>query len=287
LLKQYGKNMIYKELSVPKPYCSIIECIWIYENSENKNVDSKHFWIPNGTFDIVFNLGSPYIRVDIKDPNKVSIVNQDSLIGQMKIASRIELGMVQKTIGIRFKPYGLYACLGLSCDELTEKTVSLNDLSIPRLNNCWKLLKNALDEVEIKNVLLSIFEIRYNIDSSVCDAVEKILKSKGNLSVKELVKNYGISQRSLELKFQKFIGLTPKELLKIYRLNNFLVRFSSHPSEKLTSLAYEIGYYDQAHLNHDFLNTTGLAPKTFMKKQSNLLTINKYSMERRFSEFYF
>jgi AraC-like DNA-binding protein len=84
--------------------------------------------------------------------------------------------------------------------------------------------------------------------------------SCGSLSVKQLTDNIGISQRQLSRKFQQYVGLSPKEYLRVSRFLGSLQHLKKHPAQSLTEIAYESGYYDQAHFIRDYRAYTGHTP---------------------------
>ena len=59
------------------------------------------------------------------------------------------------------------------------------------------------------------------------------------------------------------IGLSPKQLSKVIRLQATLKILSTQNAENLTTIAYECNYYDQAHFIKDFKEFTGMSPKQF------------------------
>lgn len=80
----------------------------------------------------------------------------------------------------------------------------------------------------------------------------------GSISMKQLANTLNASERTLERKFRDTIGLSPKHFAGVIRLRYFLKAI--HNKNSLTSLAYECGYHDQAHLIREFKKTVGLSP---------------------------
>jgi transcriptional regulator GlxA family with amidase domain len=70
----------------------------------------------------------------------------------------------------------------------------------------------------------------------------RIAESKGQLSVEELAEQLGTNRRQLERKFSSTIGLSPKQLAKIIRLQVTIKMLDQKQFPNLTTLAYENGY---------------------------------------------
>lgn len=64
-------------------------------------------------------------------------------------------------------------------------------------------------------------------------------------------------------KFSSAIGLSPKQLSKTIRLQAILKTLLTKEVTSLTNLAYENGYFDQAHFIKDFKEFTELTLKEF------------------------
>jgi AraC-like DNA-binding protein len=98
-------------------------------------------------------------------------------------------------------------------------------------------------------------------------ALSRILDGRGRVPVREIAEEVGWSHRHLIAKFREQIGLPPKALSRIVRFNHLLQRLrTSSDQVRWVELAYECGYYDQAHLNRDFREFAGTTPSDFMRR---------------------
>ena len=61
------------------------------------------------------------------------------------------------------------------------------------------------------------------------------------------------------------MGMSPKYFNCVVRFNSFLQSCQAQPATPLTSLAHECGYYDQAHLIHEFKRFTGETPSEYLE----------------------
>ena len=100
-------------------------------------------------------------------------------------------------------------------------------------------------------------------EQRIAQAVATIKTANGNTGMKALAQSLCISQDALEKRFRRAVGATPKQFAAIVRFRHLI---SAHPAApSLTDLAYEAGYFDQAHFIKDFRSFTGQAPHDFFK----------------------
>jgi AraC-like DNA-binding protein len=83
------------------------------------------------------------------------------------------------------------------------------------------------------------------------------------LTIDQLAVQQSTSRRQLERRFANTVGLSPKQLAKIIRLQHTLKNLEQKQFNNLASLAVENGYFDQAHFIKDFKEFTGITPKQF------------------------
>lgn len=63
--------------------------------------------------------------------------------------------------------------------------------------------------------------------------------------------------------FTEYVGLTPKEYLRIYRFHATLLALREHPEHTtMMQLAWDNGYYDLKHMNADFRDICAHMPKS-------------------------
>jgi transcriptional regulator GlxA family with amidase domain len=115
----------------------------------------------------------------------------------------------------------------------------------------------------IESFLLDKLKTEKAYDELAKTSVELLLKSKGQVTIEALAGQMQTSRRQLERRFSTVIGLSPKQLSKIIRLQATLKMMEQKQFTSLTALAYENGYFDQAHFIKDFKEFTGLSPKQF------------------------
>jgi transcriptional regulator GlxA family with amidase domain len=86
-----------------------------------------------------------------------------------------------------------------------------------------------------------------------------LVRSRGRTSVDALAAGAGVSARHVERVFRDEVGLSPKRLARVVRLQEVLRRLGAAP-DRWVDVALDCGYADQAHLSRDFRELTGESP---------------------------
>lgn len=98
-------------------------------------------------------------------------------------------------------------------------------------------------------------------DVTLACFVNALYEAKGQVSIAALILKHNISLRTLERQFKQNIGIPPKELSNIIRFQSTLKKLKTNAKkESLLRVAYEMGYYDHAHLTNEFKKYAGLNP---------------------------
>lgn len=177
---------------------------------------------------------------------------------------RSDLGGLGKVSGVsaRLTPWGLNVFSRGIVRECAEKRVDCRDIfpkyAVEAIEEKLSIKKTASERVQcVEQFLLSILNRNYE-DLLIQTACKELDRSSGNYPIATLAKTLGLSERSLERRFQIHVGTTPKKYARIVRLRSTIFQ-----REKLSSwaeVAYVAGYYDQSHMINDFQDLYGMPP---------------------------
>lgn len=85
-------------------------------------------------------------------------------------------------------------------------------------------------------------------------------KNGGMLVVKDLCEIFNLTTRKLQRMLKDETGMSPKELLNIYRINYALDLLSSKNDSSLAAVSQMCGFYDQAHFIREVKSRIGFTP---------------------------
>jgi len=151
----------------------------------------------------------------------------------------------------------LHHLFGLTCalGELVD------DEDVARTSSRIAGATNDAERVAIVEQFLLAHHRPSNPDLVVSGALRAICTAAGAVRVRAIARDLQVSQGTLERRFRRVVGASPKQFASIIRLRHAVDL--SRQSASLTTLALDAGYYDQAHFIRDFRAITGAAPGQF------------------------
>jgi AraC-like DNA-binding protein len=88
-------------------------------------------------------------------------------------------------------------------------------------------------------------------------------QTAGLTQVEELAASAGLGVRSLQQLFSDYLGVSPKWVIRRFRLHEAADRLAAGEAPDLAALALSLGYFDQAHFTSDFRKLVGQPPAQY------------------------
>jgi AraC-like DNA-binding protein len=241
-----------------------VKCFWTLEDGASDTPQRQRV-VPDGCMEMIFHYGDLYKQY-FEDGSSV-IQPRCFIFGQITSFIEIEPTGVSGIVSARFLPDGVSPFLDIRVSDLEDKAVSLEELFGEKGKLLEEKVLMATGNTErirlIEEFLLFLLGNPNTIDTLTKACVDEIVQSQGQIGVIELADKMNVHRRSIERKFTSAIGMSPKQLSRVVRLQATLKMLQQQNFTSLTSLAYENGYYDQAHFIKDFKEFTGMSPKLF------------------------
>jgi AraC-like DNA-binding protein len=96
------------------------------------------------------------------------------------------------------------------------------------------------------------------------EVVAEMLVADRRLGVADFARRHAVSPRTLQRLFRDYVGVTPKWVLKRYRVHEAAERLASREAEDAAWLAADLGYSDQPHFIRDFTAQVGCSPNAYL-----------------------
>jgi len=174
-------------------------------------------------------------------------------------------------VAVELTPLGAPAVFGLPGGELAGQVVDLGDLLGARSRE----LSERLREIEgwperfavLDEVLLRGLSERYLAPGTIMHAWDRLVHAGGSLDVETLASDVGWSRRHLTERLRHEIGLPPRQVNRVLRFERSCGLLRRAPTRSLTEIALDAGYFDHAHLTHEWQRLAGCTPSTWLREE--------------------
>ncbi|HEY9259849.1 helix-turn-helix domain-containing protein [Chitinophaga sp.] len=241
-----------------KPY---VQRYWVF--STDQDMTNQTFF-PSGFIDFAVNISNGSASTIINgrpiDMPKVEV------LGQLTKPTRLSVTKGTEVLIARIFPYANALFFPNPIAEFTNDSVDLEGVLGKESSEFYDKLIHAgtLEQKvrELDQFLIQRLRKSKKLDNKVT-LLERIcghIEAEGELfNMKFLADKYGFSERYIQQLFLDHVGLTPRSFFHIQRFNRSLELV--HTAEvSLTAIAYDCGYFDQAHFIKEFKKFTGLTP---------------------------
>jgi len=278
--------MNYREFQPSPALRGTVECLWtLSSDGKSKSAVAERI-VPDGCVELVLNFGDLFTR---RRPHQASEYQPRSLVvGQMDTCVQIQPTGAVDLLGVRFHPAGAFPFFHIPLNEFTGLALDLATISkqfegeiATRL--CG--LKSTGERIAaIERILLARRNDAPGPEAAVVQSVRAMLATYGLVRIAALESRFGMSSRQLERKFHRFVGVSPKLLCRIFRFQTVFKAQEQGSPSTWALVALACGYYDQAHLVHEFKQFAGTTPATLFSEEAALTF--RFTRKNRVSNFY-
>lgn len=261
--------MRYNEIRPTAPLRPFVECFWKLQGDGSVETSPAERILPDGCVEVILNFGDGFLQ-HFEDERKLQPRN--FLVGQMTGPILISPCGAVELLGIRFQPGGTRPFVDVPAHEVTDRVVDLGGLSGKLEHGLLRACADArtlAEKVAAADAFLVSRLVERKYDSQLLALAATIIDRRGLVSVEQLASDAGVSNRQLERRFHREIGIGPKLLARIVRFQQ-VFRAVEQCNAAWADVAVECGYYDQAHLIRDFNQFAQQTPAVLFASQSPL-----------------
>lgn len=240
--------MEYRELAAPPE--SPIDRIWCARGEGGP----RETILPDGRYEIIFNLGDVVLQDGAPQPRALLAAEPRRAV-TIAPAGRVEF------IGIGLRDGRAAAAIGAPLREVRDRMLDLRDLHGGRADALHTRLGELATFEERAALLLAVFGTA-SPDPLAEHAARAIRSRGGRVSISRLASACGVTVRTLARAFERSIGITPKTLARVQRIN--CAAAALRDGVDASTAALDAGFFDQPHLVNEFRSLAGLSPSRWL-----------------------
>jgi AraC-like DNA-binding protein len=173
-----------------------------------------------------------------------------------------------RVFGIKFRPGGFRPFFGRPVAELTDQVRPLAMLwgaaESKRLATELGRAPELADLVVVAERHLRAHWPEPDPEVAIVGRiVNALLYDRTITRVDEVSKRFEIAPRTLQRLFERYVGVSPKWVLRRYRVHEAAARLAEGTGGTWAEVAAELGYFDQSHFIRDFTRAVGITPVAY------------------------
>ncbi|GAA5130259.1 helix-turn-helix domain-containing protein [Pseudonocardia adelaidensis] len=167
--------------------------------------------------------------------------------------------------GIKFRPAGFQPFLRRPLSDLTDAVLPAEELWGPAAGD----LADRMVAAPGRRIALVEEFLRERLPPHdpqvelVQTVVAALLHDRTIARVDDVTEMFGINPRTLQRLFQRYVGVSPKWVLRRYRLHEAAAVLAREQHRPWAEVAAELGYFDQSHFIRDFTAAIGMTPVAY------------------------
>ena len=244
---------------------ALVECLWYWEGAPGPHQQER--LLPQAQAAMILNLREEPIAI-YEDNLGAEYYGTAVFTGARSNCFTIDCNQQERVVGVQFAPGGAFPFFRIPMSELEDASFDMTDLwgreagwvrervlAAETPQGMLRVLEECLLESMTAPERLHPAVVYMAGELDICD---------GPGRVQAVTQQIGLSQRRLAQLFHEQARVTPKTFHRVRRFQHTLKRVHGFRAVEWADVAIECGYYDQAHLSHDFRQIAGMTPSAYL-----------------------
>ncbi len=227
----------------------------------------EHFW------GVQWNLDGrpPYIQENLPHPSVHLVIEPGNSRIHGVVSSKFTRKLEGKSwvFGIKFKPGAFYPFTKFPIATMTNKLVRLSKVfGAKGVAFDKKMVGLTGDQAKIACAEKFLYDHLPPYDENVeliNHIIEQVIADRTIIKVDDIAEMFTLKERTLQRLFSRYVGVSPKWIIKRYRLHEAVEQINTGKKIDWPGLALELGYFDQAHFIKDFKMLIGKSPEEYAR----------------------
>lgn len=171
--------------------------------------------------------------------------------------------------GVKFRPAAFAAWLGRPLSTLTDRRLPATAIVPAAYVRELRAAPTFAARCDVaERHLLARLPPLPPATAAIRDLVERVERDPALTRVEMLCDLAGLERRTLERRFARLVGVSPRWVLERYRLHEAAALLARPSPPTVADIAARLGYFDQAHFARAFKAVVGAPPSAYLAAPS-------------------
>lgn len=261
--------MLYLEHTPAPPLSRFVQMLW-YARAPQANHTRERI-LPSGHTQVIVNLARDYL-LDCPENEPERRSAPSAVVGARSIYEIVNTSDMADLIGIVFQPDGLPLFVRDRADLFSNRGIDLEEVWGAPVRALRDRLRDLPDPAErlhcFEHFLAHSFAARLLQPRplhhcAVTYAIRRFAHAPSVVSVRDVARSTGWSERRFSQVFREQVGLSPKVWCRVRRFQRAVKELHAGVDVPWAKLALDCGFYDQSHFANEFRAFSGVDVTTY------------------------
>jgi AraC-like DNA-binding protein len=261
--------LLYLEHTPAPPLNRFVQTLW-YARAPQAN-HTRERVLPSGHTQVILNLARDYL-LDCPEGEPERRSAGSAVIGARSGYEIVNTSDMADLIGIVFQPDGFPVFAADRADLFSNRGVDLEDVwgnPVRGLRDRLRELPSPAEKLLCLERFLAqtfaarLFEPRPPNQCAVRYALQRFGGAPSAVTVRDVARSTGWSERRFSQVFREQVGLSPKVWCRVRRFQRAVNQLHAGADVPWSRLALDCGYYDQSHFANEFRAFSGVDVTTY------------------------
>jgi AraC-like DNA-binding protein len=261
--------LLYLEHIPAPPLGRFVQSLW-YARAPEPNHRRERV-LPSGHTQVILNLARDYLH-DCPEGGPERRSPAAAVVGARSVYEIVNTSDMADLIGILFQPDALPLFAFDRADLFSNRSVDLEDVWGTRVRELRDRLREPPRPAErllcLERLLMQAFAERLlgprPLHHCAVDyALRRIAHAPTVVTVRDIARSTGWSERRFSQVFREQVGLSPKVWCRVQRFQRAVKELHVGVDVPWSKLALDCGYYDQSHFANEFRAFSGVDVTTY------------------------
>lgn len=239
----------------------VVKCFWSLDGNIEHHKKYIHRTLANHCPEIIFHYGGKFC--ELTSQNKTEDTFIAGIHGQTNTIRRFTAQSAPGIFSVLLQPYAIPLLFDVSAVEAKNQLIDLEFVLGKDGKYLSEQMLTAISNKERVQIISKYLKGKLKTYKrlEIIQAIQHICDMQGMVNVKMVAAQTCLSQRQFERNFKDLTGFSPKTFSRIVRFKS--LTHSNKKKKSFTEMAYDFGYYDQAHFIQDFKSFSGYTPSRY------------------------
>lgn len=249
----------FEFLPPPASLQRFVKYIWILEGKASLHSPYDHKALVDGCTQLLFAYQGGFTSLNVNGEQGPHL--RSCLVAQSTTSQTYRLTEDFSLFGVCLYPFSIPFVSGIDGRDFIGRHYAPNELFGALMSDVELKMARLNHHDDRLALIIDLFRpFQKKPEPRILPIIREMFRAHSPDALARVLSTSGLSDRHLQRQYKRYTGFTPKQLMRILRMQ---LTLSEQSGQSLSDIAAQADYYDQSHLTNEFKSLAGTTPRAY------------------------